>query len=1173
MQILSLAELKQAGLGRSPAQSAGLGRTEALTRGRGGSLRPLAVMYRCLCAALSFPLLLLISAHAFAQKPELVVQTGHSKFVTVIAFSADGRLLASGSQDYMIKLWDVATGRELRTLSGHRDQINSLVFSRDGRLLASASGGEDLAKPDITVRVWDVATGRMLQKFEGNNPAFSPDGRTIAYGDEKIRLRDAVSGGEVRTIAGTYPIAFSPAGKTILGVEAGKLKLWDVAAGSELRTYDGLPAAPFSRAGFSPDGRMIAGTVTDAPGRRVAIKVVDTATGQELRRIEGDWPFAFTPDGAALACSVQRDKLESIVLWDLTTGAELRTLIAPSNPRGISIGDDRGPVMTAIGPSELHGNIAFSPDGKALASGAGFGAIKLWDTASGEVRRVLRPHSVAVPSVAFSGDGRMLVTGSDGELWGDNAVKLWDLTGNGAMRALAGHRNSPVATAFSPDSATLASGGNDQTVRLWDSTAGGRRLILTGTDLNANALAFSPDGRMVAAGRGGSTGNPFNMGIQVTEYSQENPIDIWDVASGKWLLKLPGHRSMVHAVVFSPDGRTLVSGAGFSQMETALWDTATGTKIRTLPGMGLAFSSDGKTLAVANDDNVIELWDAATGAKLHTLEGSASPAAFSPDGKFLATGGADNSIRLWDVATATESRALAGHTNSVTSLAFNPDGNILASGSLDARTKLWEVTTGRELATLVALDQKEWLVATPDGLFDGSPTALNQILWRFNQNTFEVAPVEIFFSEFFRPNLLADLFSGRRPTARQAVDQKDRRQPRLSLSPADGAGSGAREMKVRIEITDAPAGARDVRLFRNGSLVRVWRGEVLKGSGHLTVETTVPIMAGENQLTAYAFNHDNIKSSDATLTISGTDSLRRAGTAYVLAVGIDNYANSQFNLRYAVADAEAFSAEWRDQQEKLGRYKQVEVVPLYNENATKAGILRALATLARQAQPEDVVVIYFAGHGTAQQSRFYLIPHDLGYTGARTTVTRAGLQRILAHGISDRELEQAVERIDAGQLLLVIDACNSGQALEAEEKRRGPMNSKGLAQLAYEKGMYILTAAQSYQAALEASQLGHGYLTYALVTEGLRQGAADREPKDGVVMVREWFNFAAERVPQMQQKEMRARLLRQENVTFVEGEEKIKDANRRSVQRPRVFYRRELEANPIIVARPQAAAR
>src|SRR5204863_3483892 len=112
-----------------------------------------------LYSRLSFPLFLLISVYALAQKPELVVQTGHSKFVTVVAFSADGRLLASGSQDYMIKLWEVSTGRELRTLTGHQDYIQSLVFSSDGRLLASASGGADRENPDVTVRVWDVATG------------------------------------------------------------------------------------------------------------------------------------------------------------------------------------------------------------------------------------------------------------------------------------------------------------------------------------------------------------------------------------------------------------------------------------------------------------------------------------------------------------------------------------------------------------------------------------------------------------------------------------------------------------------------------------------------------------------------------------------------------------------------------------------------------------------------------------------------------------------------------------------------------------------------------------------------------------------------------------------------------------------------------------------------------
>ena len=166
-------------------------------------------------------------------------------------------------------------------------------------------------------------------------------------------------------------------------------------------------------------------------------------------------------------------------------------------------------------------------------------------------------------------------------------------------------------------------------------------------------------------------------------------------------------------------------------------------------------------------------------------------------------------------------------------------------------------------------------------------------------------------------------------------------------------------------------------------------------------------------------------------------------------------------------------------------------------------------------------------------------------------------------------MQQAVEDLDAGHLVLIVDACNSGQALEAEEKRRGPMNSKGLAQLAYEKGMYILTAAQSYQAALEAAQLGHGLLTYVLVEEGLKTAAADNEPKDGQLSAREWLDYATERVPQMQEDKMKQGRAIGLEIAFTEGEQKIAEPEKRTVQRPRVFYRRELESSPLVIARPQ----
>ena len=176
-------------------------------------------------------------------------------------------------------------------------------------------------------------------------------------------------------------------------------------------------------------------------------------------------------------------------------------------------------------------------------------------------------------------------------------------------------------------------------------------------------------------------------------------------------------------------------------------------------------------------------------------------------------------------------------------------------------------------------------------------------------------------------------------------------------------------------------------------------------------------------------------------------------------------------------------------------------------------------------------------------------------------------QAIVAHGVSDKELEAALEPVNAGQVVLVLDACNSGQALEAADQRPGPMNSKGLAQLAYDKGMYILTAAQSFQAALEAEKLGHGLLTYALVEEGLKTARADRD-QDRKIVAREWLDFATQRVPELQMDMMQAKRGLGLSLAVVEGEERIAAPEQRHVQRPRVFYRREPETQPLVVARP-----
>jgi WD40 repeat protein len=849
--------------------------------------------------------------------------------------------------------------------------------------------------------------------------------------------------------------------------------------------------------------------------------------------------LVFSPDGRLLATTTIGSDI--VKLWETATGRELRNL---------AIGSQSDPTTSPV--------VAFSRNNLLLATTGADNSIKIWDVITGRQLKTLA-GSAAIRFISFAGSDRIVLVGNDitvkelatgrdlrnidatgvvGEavssdsrklailVHGPNLlVKVLDLSTERELNSF--DLPEPLGTSselsFTADGRLLLSTISEgETVRVWDVEKRRKLATLKVTKISTS-LGLSDDSKMLATG------------------GMNAPTVLWETKSGKQLLKLNGRTNLAYKVAFSADGTRLSSGG------RTYWDLRTGRGLRV-------DNPSAQSATVSTSDSIS-----------------------SPDGLTKAVVAPNNLIQISDASSGRQLRTLVGHTARINSIAFNPDATLVASAADDGSTFLWDASTGEHLLTLISLDDgAEWIAVTPQGLFDGTPVSWNQVLWRYNQDTFNVAPIEWFFNEFYSPGLIADIFAGKRPRVADDVSRKDRRQPVVKLSvaglPAGESEFSSRRIKVKIEVTDAPpdasnprgTGARDLRLFRNGSLVKLWPGDVLQGRPSVILEQTITIAAGPNRLTAYAFNRDNVKSKDALLALTGAETLRRAGTAYIVTIGIDKYENARYNLKYAVADARSFGEELQRRLSQLTRFQHIEVVPLLNENATKANILASLDRLKR-AEPEDVVVIYFAGHGTAQAQRFYLIPHDLGYAGERNAIDQQGLQTVLEHSISDVELEQAVEQLDAGRMLLFIDACNSGQALEADEKRRGPMNSKGLAQLAYEKGMYILTAAQSYQAAIEAAQYGHGLLTYALVEEGLKTTIADSEPKDGVLSAKEWLDFATQRVPQMQQEKMQQG--RGIGIAFTEGEENISDPGKRSLQRPRVFYRRELETTPLVIAR------
>jgi WD40 repeat protein len=604
----------------------------------------------------------------FLFNPTLMSYLHQAGSVYSVAFSPDGKLLASAGDDNTIRLWDPHTRQPIgEPLRGHTGGVFSVVFSPDGKMLASTGD-------DYSVRLWDTASrqplgGPMLGHTRaGASVAFSPDGKMLASGGYggAVRLWDVATRREWgEPLAGhqeaVRSVAFSPDGKMLAsGSEDKTVQLWDISASRPAgRPFKILPGAVEGLA-FSPNGRTLAAAVSQE------IVLLDLASRQSIGEpLTGHTSpihtVAFSPDGRVLASGSD----QTVRLWDVANR--------------VAIGE---PLKGHLNPVWC---VAFSPNGHVLAS-ASSDTIGLWDV--GEKQPLpppLKGHTAAVNSVVFSPDGHWLASGSR-----DQTVRLWNLTKEPLANqpppgeVLQSGMAAVASVAFSPDGKMLASGTERGTIRLWDVSS--RKLVGDPLDQahEISSLAFSPDGKILASA------------------TDDSAIWLWDVATRKPLGNpLNSHTNSVYQVAFSPDGKTLASSGGDNTIR--LWDMATRQQYREPfggyrhPVGSMAFSPDGKTVAAASSDGV-DIWGLAARQRIgEPLKGHGElvvSIAFSPDGKTLATA-SSTYIMLWDVANRQLlGEPLLGHTGIVYSVAFSPDGSQLASGSNDKTLRLWEAVRG-----------------------------------------------------------------------------------------------------------------------------------------------------------------------------------------------------------------------------------------------------------------------------------------------------------------------------------------------------------------------------------------------------------------------------------------------------------------------------------------------
>lgn len=1124
--------------------------------------------------------------HSLAQKPKLIIPVGHTSKVNAIAFSEDGRYIFSADRTKTIQ-WDRNTGQIRQTWP-----IPDLVLSHHGKYLA-------LFKENTEGAVGLIETATGLERFFGDPKllgkvpiAISADERLLAVSNRQekgIDIWDIDSGALVDAVPhpGESPILdlqFAGNGKYLL-IESPQdtdlpiqFVIWDRSKKEKIHEFKGTRTTKL-RASISPDGKyLVKHTFFDSDSQKQHLTVedltsdqgdlIELSSGQTIHSFEKprvhsfyNDPTIFSSDGKKVATRVNGGGFE---LYDINTATSKRY-----QPKK----DDW---ITAM---------SFLPNNKHLILGFNKGDLQLWSLQAEKTIQSFK-GTLSVSSVDLSPDQSTLLTGNRGALSGTCRLVEWDLKNGSPNRSGSFFVPDIINTQFSSDGKrTMIS--SMSSIGIWNRES---KMLDLSLPLPRNPAAgnftpsFSKDGKLwsIVQATGELTLQDLTNKIVLdTLISSNEPLTMTFMGEEK---DFPPHIKQGVILTLSQsnissDGKLAAvaqvisvptSGPDTYRYQLKLVEIQSGEinqraiepPLNTLY-YKLLFSPRGKLVLVCYADSGLA---SLSGYELYTTNGldkiqsvelkdrRISGLAISPDEKLLASGLENGDILLWEVGTGQCLDTLAAHESSISDLRFSSDGKWLLSGGIDAKTKVWDIQKREELITLISLDPDNWVVTTPNGLFDASIGAMERMYYEVEyQGEKEYIELEQLKARYYEPGLLSKVL-GFSEEAIRPVDGFDT----VELFPKVTAKIDPKTDRLKVQLLERNGGIGKVSVFINNKEVLEEanppsRGEDPRRQKEISIDLSTfhkycfQHPDSVNWLTVRAENAKGWLKSDAlTLPYTSLDSHNqtapdqnskpqtnrtRRPKMYVLSIGTSNYSGEQLDLKYGDQDAMMMAKAMQSIGAALFQNgDSIEVhcfttdpsiptdlqgSPIPWQFASKTNIQTTFTSIKEQAKAEDIIMVYLSGHGVSKRGKeevqFYYLTQ--GISSEDDLNDPATLN---AFTISSREMTKWINDIPALKQVLVIDACNSGQVIEnlmGGSKQLNSSQIRALDRMKDRTGMFILAGSASDKLSYEASEYGQGLLTYAILQGML--GVATRKDDQGqdIVDVMKLFQYARDQVP------------------------------------------------------------